>query len=375
MDSNIDKIKIQRAMVVFKRMSPGNQLPLLREMHAATPLNTQNGMLNEAIAVGSNVFKMGVASYILSVEPVANYVKCAEKFIEAAESLSDILFKIHDAAECHGQKEKAVATSTEMIKSASTLSVLISPAKKRKSEDFSFSESIKPNKDEDDDDDDDYELNDNGKKHASLNHGALTLHTENETANEFADSSFIVRVNEKDTNMGFNMSYCLVSIFNWAQTGYELANLASEVENDLKKITMGTMTKLWDRYNVVYQRINTSYEDIITGDDHSGDLIVMVYEASRYQKSKESADNFPETWIHFCLFFQKNGVFLTFNQLNRNYKMGKIVNTKKEDGFDKYMERNVHKKICPVVRNDERSYNLERKMRFMQAFIVQKGPL
>jgi hypothetical protein len=235
MDSNIDKIKIQRAMVVFKRMSPGNQLPLLREMHAATPLNTQNGMLNEAIAVGSNVFKMGVASYILSVEPVANYVKCAEKFIEAAESLSDILFKIHDAAECHGQKEKAVATSTEMIKSASTLSVLISPAKKRKSDEFSFSESIKPNKDEDDDDDDDYELNDNGKKHASLNHGALTLHTD--------------------------------------------------------------------------------------------------------------------------------------------YKMGKVVKTKKEDGFDKYMERNVHKKICPVVRNDERSYNLERKMRFMQAFIVQKGPL
>ena len=202
----------------------------------------------------------------------------------------------------------------------------------------------------------------------------MTLHTEKETADEFDDSSFIVRVNEKDTDMGFNMSYCLVSIFNWAKTGYELPNLASEVENDLKKITMGTMTKLWDRYNVVYQRINTSYEDIITGADHGGDLIVMVYEASRYH-TKESGDKFPESWIHFCLFFQNNGVFLTFNQFNRNYKMGKIVNTKREDGFDKYMERNVHKKICPVVRHDERTYNLERKMRFMQAFIVQKGPL
>jgi hypothetical protein len=153
---------------------------------------------------------------------------------------------------------------------------------------------------------------------------------------------------------------------------YDIRALAANTTTNPNLITVDTMTKLLSKYKVQYTQINSSHVDIITGTEHIGKPVLLVYEVHRYDSEEKETGGFPSIWIHFCLYFQENKVLLTFNQKNINYKFGKIIEEKKEDGtFDDYATDTLYRKICPVERMDGTGvYSLKRKMTFRTAFII-----
>jgi hypothetical protein len=206
----------------------------------------------------------------------------------------------------------------------------------------------------------------------STNYGAKVLNKESETADEFEEgaAAFIVRVDKSDATIGFNISYVLVSILNYMEKDYDIRAVGATTNPNF--ITVDTMTKLLSKFKVRSAQINSSHVDIITGTEHIGKSILLVYEVHRYDCQEKETGGFPSIWTHFCLYFQENKVLLTFNQKNINYKFGKIIQSKKEDGtFDDYATETLYKKIYPVARMDTTGiYSLKRKMTFRTAFII-----
>lgn len=355
---------ISKALLVYEKLPKKNQLELMLSLHNSTPTAFRDQWLNDSLASASEEFKIQVANYMLSTIPVKEYAAVTKTFIGANDNPSKQLVQIYQVS-C--SVEDAAANnnpSADLVlnqDSTSGYGKIVSPSNKKHklTTGFSFTDMLS------DDDGDDQ------KVPAKDTYGTSPVTTEADTEKEFKtdDASFIVRVSEKDKKPGFNMGFVLLSLLNYTEKDYDKDSLG--FETDASVITVQTLTKLLDKFKVRNEEINDSEEDILTGNKYHGKLILLAYCVKKYARVET---DFPEKWIHFCLFFQENNMLLTFNTENINYKIGKIGLLKKNVGdFNKYATNILHKKIVPVVRNDSRKYEVTRKMSFRSAYIISKN--
>jgi hypothetical protein len=362
--------------VLFKQLDNDNKLKCLLLMHDSVPQKYKDEWL---LHTSETSWRNNLAKEMISKASTDRYDNIASTFLE---NLSvDVSKKV---------TAFILVDNCADMPSSTEIPVSPPPSKKSRSGDASrgvcyskIQTQIKASSKEDEENDSDYAEDDETELEGSCykKFGTTPLFTKQTTEGEFGDgeASFIQLVHKDDNQLGYNLVYVLMSILQYASgKTIDFSNL--NVETDVVKITIGTMVDQLKEHKVQFKEIKITYHNILTGIDYTGKLILLVFNVERHKNEEELVGKtIPQTWKHFCLFFQSNKVLLTFNQFNINYKFGKILKLKSTDDFQKYSDDELNKKIIPVARkeasNTEKAstYANKRKMAFEKAFVIEKN--
>jgi hypothetical protein len=371
--------QIEAALKKFELLPDTKQLKLILSMHENASGDVKHQWVNTTMITSTEPFRSAVSEFILKSAPPNMYAVVAEAMIRTQARVDEQVSRnqlleimLADLVEIESAPAYAANNpfnSTIDLQSAGVTKVTPLNRHKRKSrcdlgedgdsggDDFNYS---------------DHTENGVNEKFKQPNkHGTVPLYTTADAERELKldDTGVVLRLGTKDLDAGFSMVYALTSILIYTKKKYDRKNMG--VSTDPYTITLETMTTHLKDYNVEHKLINTPYEDIITGTEHSGLPILLSYDVYKY---RDVEDSFPETWKHFCLYFQDNKVLLTFNPQNINYKIGSVVIKKKMEGtFDDYADDVFHRKIFPIVREGNFTYGLKRKMIFRTAYTIHKN--
>lgn len=357
--------RLSRIKKEMNKLPADKQLEFVLSVHEKAPQLAKDKWMNDSVNKSTVAWKSDVVKFMIKKTPLEGLTQAVGMFMDA---INDVDSTLHDKLllqlyeDAMEANVPVVSTTTAAAVLPKTGVGLVSPPQKRTKMDRGFSFSIH-----------------HASEDASLTqltetpkgeYGTTALN-EAATENEFktGEADFIARMNKRDAKVGYNLIYAILSILNYVGVVYD--HLRMNIEHDPYKITVTSLTDTLTKYNVIYQEINTSYENIIVGNEYEEEMIILVFTVHKHLE--EQAEKYPSTWKHFCLYFQDNQVLLPFNPKNTNYKIGTIVTTRKHKGtFEQYANRSLHKLIYPVVNSKEGGYAINRKMEFHCAFVIHK---